>query len=56
VHGAGHLFEEPGALDRVADLAAGWFTRHLAPDETAARAPGVEPVISSGGVDVTREK
>jgi putative phosphoribosyl transferase len=56
VHGAGHLFEEPGALDRVADLAAGWFTRHLAPGETAARAPGVEPVTSSGGVDVTYEK
>jgi pimeloyl-ACP methyl ester carboxylesterase len=26
---AGHLFEEPGALDRVARLAAGWFLRHL---------------------------
>lgn len=30
VEGATHLFEEPGALDEVADLAAGWFTRHLA--------------------------
>jgi putative phosphoribosyl transferase len=30
VPGAGHLFEEPGALDQVATLAAGWFTRHLA--------------------------
>jgi len=30
VPGAGHLFEEPGTLERVADLAAGWFTRHLA--------------------------
>ena len=30
VRGAGHLFEEPGALDRVAELAAGWFLRHLA--------------------------
>jgi putative phosphoribosyl transferase len=29
VPGAGHLFEEPGALDRVADLAAGFFARHL---------------------------
>jgi pimeloyl-ACP methyl ester carboxylesterase len=27
---ASHLFEEPGALDVVADLAAGWFGRHLA--------------------------
>ncbi|MDX1690234.1 MAG: alpha/beta family hydrolase [Acidimicrobiia bacterium] len=29
VPGAGHLFEEPGALDRVAELAAGWFRRHM---------------------------
>lgn len=26
---AGHLFEEPGALDQVADLAASWFERWL---------------------------
>jgi putative phosphoribosyl transferase len=31
VPGATHLFEEPGALDHVASLAAGWFVRHLAP-------------------------
>ncbi len=29
VPGATHLFEESGALERVADLAAGWFVRHL---------------------------
>jgi len=29
VPGATHLFEEPGALDRVAELAAQWFTEHL---------------------------
>lgn len=29
VPGAGHLFEEPGALERVADLAGEWFGRHL---------------------------
>jgi len=29
VPNAGHLFEEPGALDEVARLAADWFTRHL---------------------------
>lgn len=29
VPGATHLFEEPGALDRVADLARDWFLRHL---------------------------
>ncbi|HXH82732.1 MAG TPA: hydrolase [Candidatus Tectomicrobia bacterium] len=27
---AGHLFEEPGALDEVARLAADWFSEHLA--------------------------
>jgi putative phosphoribosyl transferase len=30
VPGATHLFEEPGALEQVADLAAEWFRRHLA--------------------------
>lgn len=29
VPGAGHLFEEPGALEEVARLAADWFLRHL---------------------------
>jgi hypothetical protein len=29
IPGAGHLFEEPGALERVAELAADWFLRHL---------------------------
>lgn len=31
VPGATHLFEEPGALEEVARLAAGWFVRHLLP-------------------------
>ena len=30
VPGATHLFEEPGALERVAQLARDWFLRHLA--------------------------
>jgi dienelactone hydrolase len=30
VPGATHLFEEPGALERVAELARDWFLRHLA--------------------------
>jgi putative phosphoribosyl transferase len=30
VQNATHLFEEPGALDEVAHLAATWFSRHLA--------------------------
>jgi putative phosphoribosyl transferase len=29
VPGATHLFEEPGALERVAQLAIDWFTKHL---------------------------
>jgi putative phosphoribosyl transferase len=32
VEGATHLFEEPGALERVAELALGWFTRYLVSD------------------------
>lgn len=30
VPGATHLFEEPGTLERVAELAAQWFRKHLA--------------------------
>jgi putative phosphoribosyl transferase len=29
VPGATHLFEEPGTLDAVAQLARDWFLRHL---------------------------
>jgi predicted phosphoribosyltransferase/pimeloyl-ACP methyl ester carboxylesterase len=29
VPGASHLFDEPGALEAVAELAVSWFTRHL---------------------------
>lgn len=31
IPGATHLFEEPGALGQVADLAQDWFTTHLVP-------------------------
>lgn len=31
VEGASHLFEEPGTLERVATLAADWFTTYLDP-------------------------
>jgi putative phosphoribosyl transferase len=31
VPGASHLFEEPGALERVADMASEWFAGHLNP-------------------------
>jgi dienelactone hydrolase len=33
VKGAGHLFEEPGALEVVSELAGNWFTEHLAAGE-----------------------
>jgi putative phosphoribosyl transferase len=40
VPGATHLFEEPGALEQVADLAASWFGRYLQPQrETSTPAP-----------------
>jgi pimeloyl-ACP methyl ester carboxylesterase len=35
VPGAGHLFEEPGALDQVTELAIGWFRRYLEPSGAA---------------------
>lgn len=31
IEGATHLFEEPGALEQVSDLAGGWFLDHLSP-------------------------
>jgi len=31
IPGAGHLFEEPGKLERVAELARNWFREKLAP-------------------------
>jgi putative phosphoribosyl transferase len=42
VPGAGHLFDEPGALDQVQQAAADWFARWLTPspptaDHTTAR-------------------
>jgi putative phosphoribosyl transferase len=36
VPGATHLFEEPGALDQVAQLAREWFQRYLAQREASA--------------------
>ena len=32
IPGATHLFEEPGALEKVAELAKGWFVKYLVPD------------------------
>lgn len=36
VPGASHLFEEPGALEQVAELARRWFDRYLTRDRKAA--------------------
>jgi dienelactone hydrolase len=38
VPGATHLFEEPGALEEVARLAAAWFLEHLAPTGASSTA------------------
>jgi putative phosphoribosyl transferase len=37
VSGATHLFEEPGALEEVAQLAREWFLGHLAPPAAGVR-------------------
>ncbi len=39
VEGATHLFEEPGALERVAELARDWFVEHLG---------STSPTVNSG--------
>ena len=41
VPGATHLFEEPGALEQVAALAAGWFARHLLSPSNLSRRGGL---------------
>lgn len=38
IRGATHLFEERGTLERVAELAAGWFQSHLAAPGTGGGA------------------
>ncbi|WP_406206349.1 phosphoribosyltransferase family protein [Kitasatospora sp. NBC_01560] len=45
---AGHLFEEPGALDRVAELAGAWFLRHLpAADPTTTDPTSIGPTSTA---------
>jgi dienelactone hydrolase len=39
VPGATHLFEEPGTLDRVSDLALAWFEQHLATGHASSDMP-----------------
>jgi len=40
VPGATHLFEEPGALEQVARMAAEWFKEHLQAQPRASAASG----------------
>jgi len=47
VPGATHLFEEPGALEQVAGLAAEWFKLHLKTPETHARVTPVPTVYAN---------
>jgi dienelactone hydrolase len=46
VPNATHLFPEPGALEAVIELAAGWFERHLVKGDRS-----LGPGIHSGGAD-----
>ncbi|CAE81173.1 phosphoribosyltransferase family protein [Bdellovibrio bacteriovorus] len=47
VPGATHLFEEPGAMEKVIELAANWFSQNL----SAAKAPHPqEPPVRPGGL------
>ena len=46
VPGATHLFEEPGALEAVAEMAGAWFQHYLAP-AAPSLAPAPEPVAAT---------
>jgi len=37
VPGATHLFEEPGALEKVAQLASDWFVNHIEPERRTSQ-------------------
>ena len=50
VPGAGHLFEEPGALDEVARLARSWFDHHL-----GTAAPGYETAPAARETPAAKE-
>jgi putative phosphoribosyl transferase len=50
---ATHLFEEPGALEKVSRLARDWFSRHLAAP-APGRAAGARDERTAGGADAAR--
>jgi putative phosphoribosyl transferase len=47
VPGATHLFEEPGALEEVARVAAEWFSRHFTSANHASKEPN-DPIRHEG--------
>ena len=57
VRGATHLFEEKGALERVADLARDWFLTHLGTwnPSTPADPDPAEPRRTPGGAGSPRD-
>lgn len=50
---ATHLFEEPGTLEQVADLASDWFVRHLGSAPSAGASAG-DPIMFSNRVAAGR--
>ena len=48
VQGASHLFEEPGALDTVADLSRDWFLGQLAREFAGPGSPDADEVTRIG--------
>ena len=57
VPGATHLFEEPGALEHAAKLAADWFSSHLKPardDDREFEIPRVFPTREDAGRALAR--
>ena len=55
VFGATHLFEEPGALDAVADLASAWFATYLRKPEVAETGPRLRNHFLSHDTTVVEE-
>lgn len=52
IPGASHLFEEPGTLEQVSELARGWFEAHLgSTDVSPARSGGKRSGLPSRGGD-----
>ena len=47
VPGAGHRFDEPGALESVASLSSAWFIEHLGPQWRSAPGQASEPSLVS---------